>query len=237
MVNHVDRIISILTRANAYEHPSRVFEDWLSVVDGTLTMLPLHLASVLSSRTFADDTPGVRAIWDDVKKRQPPAAFPKFAEAFGVLLDSTTDGDSVTYHDTLGDVYMRMAANSQSGQFFTPWAVAKMMAEMQSDHGVEVTRRLEIERETGEPFQPVTVHDPACGSGVLLLAFASTYPRHMIEQGRVLFSGQDVDPTCVRMAKCNIRLYGMNHTALPLLVHRKIQRTPVRRVPVTSLDT
>jgi hypothetical protein len=61
-----------------------------------------------------------------------------------------------------------------------------------------------------EQFEPVTVNDPACGSGVLLLAYASTLPRWMVELGLVQFSGQDIDQLCVRMARINFALYGVN---------------------------
>ena len=65
-----------------------------------------------------------------------------------------------------------------------------------------------------EHYQPVTVCDPCCGSGVMLLAAASTYPRWMVELGLVQFYGVDIDPTCVQMARLNVRLYGLNGSAI-----------------------
>lgn len=57
---------------------------------------------------------------------------------------------------------------------------------------------------------PVTVHDPSCGSGVMFLAAASEIPRWMLDWGFVRFYGQDIDQTCVQMAKVNMMLYGLN---------------------------
>ncbi len=57
---------------------------------------------------------------------------------------------------------------------------------------------------------PVTVHDAACGSGVMFLAAASEIPRWMLDWGFVRFYGQDIDQTCVQMARINMMLYGLN---------------------------
>ena len=66
--------------------------------------------------------------------------------------------------------------------------------------------------------EPVTVHDPACGSGVMFLAAASEIPRWMLDWGFVRFSGQDIDQTCVQMAKVNMMLYGLNGYSLKCAV-------------------
>lgn len=66
-------------------------------------------------------------------------------------------------------------------------------------------------------FKPVRIADPGgCGSGTLLLAAASTLPRWMVEMGMVQFYGQDIDNTCVQMARINTMLYGMNFYGLRL---------------------
>ncbi len=59
-------------------------------------------------------------------------------------------------------------------------------------------------------FKPVGVYDCAVGSGVMLLAKASTLPRWMVQTGVVQFYGQDIDATCALMANINLKLYGLN---------------------------
>ena len=65
-----------------------------------------------------------------------------------------------------------------------------------------------------EHYDPLRVSNPCVGSGVMLLAHASTYPRWMVELGLVQYYGQDIDPVCVRMARINAMLYGLNGYAI-----------------------
>ena len=131
--------------------------------------------------------------------------------------------------------------SSSIGQFFTPWNVARMMAEMVSDGGAEVHTRLKAAIEKSplaqaflvagcvlegqeafdwyisrvvpaaiEHYEPVRVCDPCVGSGILLLAHASTLPAWMVQMGLVQYYGCDIDLLCVRMARVNFKLYGLN---------------------------
>lgn len=59
-------------------------------------------------------------------------------------------------------------------------------------------------------YTPVTIHDPALGSGVMMLAAASLFPRWMLYLGLVQFYGSDIDEICIRMAHINAKLYGLN---------------------------
>ena len=87
------------------------------------------------------------------------------------------------------------------GQFFTPWPIARIMA--------EVTLR-DIDTLLESKAGPIEIYDPCCGSGVMLLAAASCCPRWAIECGKVKFYGNDIDENCVKMARANMMLYGLN---------------------------
>lgn len=69
------------------------------------------------------------------------------------------------YQDLLGDVYMRLnLGNKNTGQFFTPYRVADMMAEMSVNEDV-VAKQV---KEHGY----YTVNEPAAGGGANVIAMA-----------------------------------------------------------------
>lgn len=120
-------------------------------------------------------------------------------EAYADIVSAETP-----FCDILGPTYMELASNGARfhlGQYFTPWPVAEMMAKISSGSPV-----------TDKADGLVRICDPACGSGVMLLAYASEV---LLTQGpealsKLSLTGCDIDPICARMfavqaiASCNI---------------------------------
>ena len=104
--------------------------------------------------------------------------------------------------DFLGELYMGLDfGSSWHGQYFTPWHVAHMMAEM-TLAGCE---------ETVMANGYASVLDPTCGSGCMLIAAASAYKRDAKEreyQSDILFVGQDLDPTVALMCYIQLSILG-----------------------------
>ena len=107
------------------------------------------------------------------------------------------------FHDVLGPLYMELSSHGgrqMLGQFFTPWPIAQMMAQMLSPETKSDDGRL------------LTTCDPACGSGVMMLALASTVMKTHGPEALLNWSflGCDLDPFCSRMmavqmiANCNV---------------------------------
>lgn len=90
----------------------------------------------------------------------------KAAEEIPKLYDPTIEAfDNNPYQDLLGDVYMRLnLGNKNTGQFFTPYHIADMMAQLQVDES-SVTKQI---AEHGY----VTVNEPAAGGGANVIAMA-----------------------------------------------------------------
>lgn len=106
------------------------------------------------------------------------------------------------FRDHLGSAYMAITGSDKfNGEFFTPWPVARFMARVIVGDAQEALERT--------PQNPLTVYDPACGSGVMFLAAASELPWRAIQEGRVAFYGQDIDPVCANMARINLMVRGM----------------------------
>jgi type I restriction-modification system DNA methylase subunit len=104
-----------------------------------------------------------------------------FTKAWGCLQKETYEAQA----DILGELYESQISLGEHGQFFTPPTIAGMLSEM-----LGVT--------SGE-----TMHEPACGSGRLIIAAAKNSP-----YGH--FYGIDVSPVCARMAVLNMWLFDIN---------------------------
>ena len=120
-----------------------------------------------------------------------------FAELLAVVAEALERDPE---QDFLGVLFQDLELNSHwHGQFFTPYCVCKMMAEMQ----IGGNDQAEIEK------RYISVSDPACGAGALLIAAANAYKASGINyQTSVLFVAQDIDFTAAMMCYIQLSLLG-----------------------------
>lgn len=156
----------------------------------------------------------LEAVWAFLDSANNPEAFKecmdryKYEEGaeFGRLLGVYTDAvEAMPFRDILGELFMRLDVNSaRSGQYFTPWPIAEMMARMQFSR--EHFEALVAEK--GE----VTVCDPTVGSGVMLLAFAKVVHDELGRNGlgKLRLYGTDIDQRCVLMCRIQLRMNGLD---------------------------
>lgn len=106
--------------------------------------------------------------------------------------------------DFLGELYMALElSNHWTGQFFTPYSICKTMAEITSENILEDI--------TNKGF--ITVNDPACGAGALLIAYANTSMVKLLDaslnfQNHILFTAQDIDMITGLMCYIQLSLLG-----------------------------
>ena len=105
--------------------------------------------------------------------------------------------------DLLGDAYMRLGIGSkENGQFFTPYHLSRMMADM----GLERERAVAMVGEHGY----VTVNDPAAGGGANLIAAANALRSWGINyQEAALFHAQELSENTALMCYIQMSLLGM----------------------------
>ncbi|MCK4118365.1 N-6 DNA methylase [Ralstonia nicotianae] len=102
------------------------------------------------------------------------------------------------FDDVLGKTYMMLElGNDRSGQFFTPYPVSRMMA-MMNLSGNDIA-------DTGHDF--VTVREPACGAGGMVIATAEALHLAGHNYQRAMHATCiDIDPRCVHMAYLQLSL-------------------------------
>lgn len=104
--------------------------------------------------------------------------------------------------DFLGELYMNLElGNKHAGQFFTPYSVCRMMAEITID---EDLLKSQIEKHGW-----ISINDCACGAGATLVAAANILRcKGLNYQQQALFVAQDVDATVALMCYIQLSLLG-----------------------------
>ena len=152
----------------------------------------------------------------------------KEMETIAEMMALTVAGmDANPDQDFLGELYMALElGNVWKGQFFTPYCVCQMMASMTLANDIK-------DRCEQQGF--VSVNDPACGAGALLIAFANECRRKGINfQQQVLFTAQDIDLLAGMMCYIQLSLMGCpgyvvidNTLTKPALMYDKRGLLPV----------
>lgn len=149
-----------------------VFEDWISLMFWALQRNDEEYLKVV--RRYRDTG------------EQGHREIDYFCNAFGLLMQKMKE----TNKELLGELCMTWeVANKYTGQFFTPWHVAEMMARMSAPKGE-------------------SINDCCCGSGVMLIASCKTMTNEHLD--KAVFYGQDIDFTCVMMCALNLTFFNLS---------------------------
>jgi len=120
------------------------------------------------------------------------------AQMLGIITMALDDNPN---QDFLGKLYMNLNLGSHwHGQFFTPYNVCRMMAEM--NFGEKIQDEVE-----GKGY--ISVCDPCVGAGAMLIAAAGAMRRANVNyQTNAIFVGQDIDRVVAMMAYIQLSLIG-----------------------------
>jgi len=175
-----DRFIKTLENINLSKNTHEVFSDWLILAAATLY-------------SWKKDKK-VENEYIETAKRYSKEELDKHAELLGITVDALEEQEK----DFLGDIFVSAnLTNTNKAQFFTPYNVSKMMAEMIIDKN---------ELPKNEIF---TVCDPCCGSGGMIIASAMIMKKKGYNyQKSALFFATDIDARCARMAFIQLNLLG-----------------------------
>ncbi|MCD7824574.1 MAG: N-6 DNA methylase [Clostridiaceae bacterium] len=120
------------------------------------------------------------------------------AQIFNIVVMALEENSD---QDFLGKLYMSLNLGSHwHGQFFTPYNVCRMMAEMNFDDGMQA----EVESKGY-----ISICDPCVGAGAMLIAAANAIRKAKLNyQTSAVFVGQDIDRVVSMMAYIQISLIG-----------------------------
>lgn len=124
--------------------------------------------------------------------------FPQLAAEVVLALEKKPE------QDFLGKIFMELnLSNDSGGQFFTPYNVCQMMAEMTVGDVVAHV----------EKHGYITINDPACGASATLIAAVHAAAKPLSEAGfnwqnHVLVTAQDIDYTVALMCYIQLSLLG-----------------------------
>ena len=109
------------------------------------------------------------------------------------------DMETGQWDDRLGAAFQELGMSGKNGVVFTPPHIGRLMAQLTLDAAPELP-----------PAGYFTLTDPACGSGVLLLASAE----HIANAGfnlcrHLAVQAVDLNITCAQMAYVNLSLFGI----------------------------
>lgn len=124
------------------------------------------------------------------------------AENFSKLLALLVMGLEEKYQDFLGQVFSELnLGNSNKGQFFTPYHVSKMMAEI---NFIDMKNELNT-----KDF--ITLSEPCCGSGGMIIAYAETMKdKGYNYQHQLYVEAVDIDEICFKMTYIQLSLLGIS---------------------------
>lgn len=120
----------------------------------------------------------------------------RFANLLAIVVEALEQG----YQDFLGSVFMELElGNHWKGQYFTPYCVSSVMAEV--TYGDQVGEKI---KETGF----LTLSEPAVGAGGMVIAFAEVMALRGLDPQRQLHvTCVDIDSTAAYMAYIQLTLF------------------------------
>lgn len=183
---HIQRFVSLFNQTAPYENRWQVFSDFV------------HMAACSLYNAVHQDAAFEADYLQRVKRYTPDDA-----QNMAHLMAEVVMGLEFCPTDFLGQIFMRLElGNDHQGQFFTPYNVSHMMAQITLGDGLSLLT-------TGER-DFITVSDPACGAGGMIVAMAEAMlAAGFNPQKRMVAYCVDVDPVAAMMCYIQLSLMGI----------------------------
>ncbi|CAD7740979.1 hypothetical protein LMG31884_47130 (plasmid) [Xanthomonas hydrangeae] len=156
-------------------------------------MAALSISNAVDRSQYA----GREARFLEIEKRYTPEERERFQRMLAELVMCLEEG----FSDCLGALFMALELGDDwKGQYFTPYEVSRLMAGISAGDLKE--------KISGHGF--VTVNEPACGAGGMVIAFADELRSQGLNHSEAMHAVSiDIDPTAVHMAYVQLSLLGI----------------------------
>jgi type I restriction-modification system DNA methylase subunit len=185
-----------LIESFAYRFDRReLFRDWTELMAAMLHQKPYHDFGWQTDPVFER----VEADYLATAKRYEGSDFDVFAE----MISITNEALREQKQDFLGQCFMQLGVASKGwGQEFTPYEMSYVVARMTMAEDVAAT----IDR-----IGFVTIHEPACGAGGMIIAAAQMLEEAYRDATSTLwFDAIDIDRMCANMTYIQCALLGLS---------------------------
>jgi type I restriction-modification system DNA methylase subunit len=186
MNEHKKNIIKLIEQAS-YRHSAwQVFSDFVE-------LSALSISNSVDKRYYKER----ETIYLEVIKKYDRKEGELFPKMFGELILAL----EIEMTDILGEIFMEMELGSKwKGQFFTPMSVCRATAKLSLGNIGELIEQKGF----------VTVSEPACGGGALVIAFAEALrDRKLNYQQTMVVEAVDLDIKAVHMSYLQLSLLGI----------------------------
>ena len=183
-MDYIREFMAILQSLDKSKNIQTVFRDFLSLSTYSLAQ-PFYRSPDIEKR--------YNLIIKDYTKEQ--------AVEFSKLLAFLIEALEKQHQDFLGQIFMELGfGNAKKGQFFTPYSVCKLMAEINfSDFEYKLSQK-----------NFITLSEPCCGSGGIIIALAETMKNKGYNYQHQLFvEAIDIDEICFKMTYIQLSLLGI----------------------------
>lgn len=187
----IDRFYSLTHRRNEFD----VFRDWCEVASIVAHQTHYNLGLFPKDDIYQE----LEARYMEFVPQYGKEGLQTFSEMFGVVQYALHLGKT----DFLGEIFQELGLNSKrKGEFFTPYTVSKAMAQM-------VFSKETIQMAIDEKGF-VSISEPACGAGGMLIAACEVIEELGFEPRRmVFFEATDIDRLCFDMTYIQLSVLGI----------------------------
>lgn len=178
-------------RSFAYKHNIwDVWQDWLSMM-----AISISNSVEFHQRKEREDT------YNKIISKYDKSDLESMTTMFYYLIAGLQVCGIGHYRDILGELYHNLKLNNKNnGEFFTPMHVSDFMAEIQLTDCEETLKKQGY----------LSVCEPTCGSGVMVIAFANALMRRGYDVSKCMIAiCTDIDSVCVRMCYIQLSLIGV----------------------------